>query len=109
MATKFRECLQEPEIYELLSTKLFWVWGVFLALNGYWINQQVEQFTELERRANKPDSKPKATDPASGPTNSPASTTISSTRYSLFWLQPHITSRPRQALAFILCSPVLPL
>ncbi|KAJ3520766.1 hypothetical protein NM208_g13578 [Fusarium decemcellulare] len=100
--------------FEYLSSGIFWTLGSLIILNGYWINQQVEQFSELEKQQSNPQSsdasesaEKTSSQASSSSANSP--TLPSSGHYHLFWLQPHITSHLRRFLAILLCSLVLPL
>lgn len=113
--------LREQDSFEFLSTQIFWVLGLFLAFNGYWANQQVVRFSELEEQADSTSpSDPKQlsdSDLSSTPlvADDPldkdydVAQTSSDSRYGLFWLQPHLTSRVRQALAVVTCAFIIPL
>ncbi|KAI1081811.1 hypothetical protein F5B20DRAFT_535434 [Whalleya microplaca] len=113
MSTKW---YHDPALYEYLSTDMFWVLGIIIGINAYWTNQQVELFIESEKEPkavkasndDTPSSEPRPSSqqmPNSEPTRSSGTT---SDRKHL-WLQPHITSRPRQILAVVLCSLVVPM
>lgn len=103
---------QEPLPLEFLSSKIFWLLGFVIAVNGYWINEQIELFLETQQQpTNAEDTSQLNRQPSKrNPSGSVSPTAVATSRHARpLWLQPHITSRPRQILAIIVCSLVLPL
>lgn len=93
---------KEPSLYEDVSSTSFWILGVFIVASTFWVNRQINLFDKYKEETN-PGSDKSEDDTASESQGTPASTT-SPPRPSDLWLQPHITSLPRQALAIIVCS-----
>jgi len=108
-------CTQRPSPYEFTSTKLFWLLGALVSLNGYWVYQQLQLWKALQARqtqqANHPgDNRDKGAETAADPSPDsllPGPPVRPAQRDDVFWLLPHITSRPRQILASALCGLVL--
>jgi hypothetical protein len=112
----YGDCAQRPSPYEFTSTKLFWILGALIILNGYWVYQQLQLSKYLQPRqtqqADHPADRTKGTDTAAAPSPDsllpgPPVPPIQRYESAVFWLQPHITSRPRQILASALCGLVL--
>ncbi|KFH48101.1 hypothetical protein ACRE_009970 [Hapsidospora chrysogenum ATCC 11550] len=114
------DCAQPPSPYEFTSTKRFWILGALIILNGYWVYQQLQLSKPPRSRQTQQEDHledgAKGTETAAAPSpdsllpagGSPASPTQPQPYESdVFWLQPHITSRPRQILASALGGLVL--
>ena len=116
------DCAQRPSPYEFTSTRLFWILGALIILNGYWVYQQLQLSKSLQSRSGQTQQQadhlgdgPKATDTEAAPPPDsllpgpplPPPPTQRHDEPDVFWLLPHITSRPRQILASALCGLVL--
>jgi hypothetical protein len=98
--------------FEFLSTPTFWVVGIFLALHGHWVNQQVIRFTLPEagakdRSKQSVDSEIKSFSSESAP--SPKSVFQREYQQGIFWIQPWMTTGLRKAIAILACGLILPL
>lgn len=79
--------------FTLVYDPSFWVLGLFVILNGIWVKEQFDQYVEIENQyRNTSAQSPDIAHVVPGQHN---------LRRRWFWLQPHITSRTRQALAVL--------
>lgn len=109
--------------WEFVSTKLFWFLNFVLLLNAYWVDQQLTKSDTLKEDNDScirepgnngpPDTEvldhlfEPASTSKSGFPGSPDRLTWWTERDSLFFVQPHITTRFRQALVVLLHGSVL--
>lgn len=79
---------------EYMCSSAFWTLGILVVINGIWVEEQYDQYMDLDRQA-KFDS-----------IQSPAAATLLAKRKParFFWLQPHITSPLRKFLAILACT-----
>ncbi|KPM46535.1 hypothetical protein AK830_g118 [Neonectria ditissima] len=119
----------DPDPYEYLSSDLFWLLGIAIAVNGWWTNRQVEFVSKpktksdaLQIESGEPDTEAQVAHDTSSETQAihdmsnetpPSSesdnaNTPSDGDKSLI-LEPYITSKFRKFLALLTCSLVLPL
>lgn len=100
MATKCQQTTQalDPGLDEFVFSGTFWALGVFVVINGIWVMEQYEQYMDLFRQAKF----------SSIQSHEAAELLAQRKPVRYFWLQPHITSVPRQLLAIVVCSLALP-
>ncbi|KAM0806688.1 hypothetical protein AB5N19_07025 [Seiridium cardinale] len=96
---------QETSLYEFLSTSIFWGFGVLTIGLTFWTTRQINLFDEHEHATKSADNAPNG-DESNDPRTSATAMPRSPGRHNV-WLQPHITSRPRQIHAIVVSTLLL--
>ena len=92
----------DPALYEYLSTDTFWLLGIALCANAYWVTKQLESLEKARNTPDEPNQEPGETATAqadNGVNDSPFAR----------WLRPRLTSRPREMLASFVFGLIFPL